>query len=61
MGEHDELGMCVRSQQGFFLSDYVDDINLEGKKQNLFSWKMKNVIDDERSSFLDHVPGMHIA
>ena len=50
--------MFVHRKQGSFLLDYVDDINMAGKKQNLLSWKklMKNVIDDERSSFLDHVP-----
>ena len=44
----------VHRKQGFFLSDYVDDINMAGKKQNLFSWKklMKKGIDDERTSFL---------
>ena len=41
-----------------FLSVYVDDIKMTGKKQNMASmWKkwMKNVDLDEPTSFLDHV------
>ena len=50
--------MFVHRKQGRFLSVYVDDIEMAGKKQNMFSmWKklMKNVDIDEFTSFLDHV------
>ena len=50
--------MFVHRKQGLFLSVYVDDINMAGKKQNMaLMWKklMKNVDIDEPTSFLDHV------
>ena len=45
-------------KQGLFLSVYVDDIQLTGKKQNLDPmWKVLNKEVDlgEPTSFLDHV------
>ena len=45
-------------QKGLFLSVYVDDIKLAGKKQNIDPmWKVPNKEVDlgERTSFLDHV------
>ena len=45
-------------KKGFFLSVYVDDIKLAGKKQNLDPvWKVLNKEVDlgEPTSFLDHV------
>ena len=46
-------------EKGFFLSVYVDDIKLAGKKQNLDPmWKVlnnKEVYLGEPTSFLDHV------
>ena len=45
-------------KKGFFLSVYVDDIKLAGKKQNLDPmWKLLNKEVDlgEPTSFLDHV------
>ena len=45
-------------KKGFFLSVYVDDINLAGKKQNIDPmWKVLNKEFDlgEPTSFLDHV------
>ena len=50
--------MFVHRKQGLFLSVYVDDIKMAGKKQNVAPmWKklMKNVDIDEPTSFLDHV------
>ena len=50
--------MFVHRKQGLFLSFYVDDVKMAGKKQNLAPmWKklMKNVDMDEPTSFLDHV------
>ena len=51
--------MFVHRKQGLFLSVYVDDIRIAGKKQNLAPmWKRlmkKNVDIDEPTSFLDHV------
>ena len=51
--------MYVRSsKQGLFLSVYVDDFQMSGKKQNMAPmWQklMKNVALDEPTSFLDHV------
>ena len=50
--------MFVHRRQGLFLSVYVDDIKMSGKKQNLAPmWKklMKNVDIDEPTPFLDHV------
>ena len=47
-----------RKKQGIFLSVYVDDIKMAGKKQNMAPmWKtsMKLVDLDEPTSFLDHV------
>ena len=50
--------MYVRSRkQGLFLSVYVDDIIMAGRKQNMAPmWKklMKNVDLDELTSFLEH-------
>ena len=45
-------------KKGLFLSVYVDDINLAGKKQNInLMWKVLNKEVDlgEPTSFLDHV------
>ena len=44
-------------KKGLFLSVYVDDIKLAGKKQNLDPmWKVLNEVDlGEPTSFLDHV------
>ena len=55
-----QLGMlvCTQSKKGLFLSVYVDDIKLAGKKQNLDPmWKLliKEVDLGEPTSFLDHV------
>ena len=50
--------LFVHRKQGLFLSVYVDDIKMVGKKQNMAPmWKklMKNVDIDEPTSFLDHV------
>ena len=54
-----QLGMPVRTpwKKGFFLSVYVDDIKLAGKKQNIDPmWKVLNKEVDlgEPTSFLDH-------
>ena len=48
----------VHRQIGLFLSVYVDDIKLAGKKQNIDPmWKLLNKEVDlgEPTSFLDHV------
>ena len=54
-----KLGMLfVNREKGFFLSVYVDDIKMSGKKQNLDPmWKtfLKEVDLGEPSSFFDHV------
>ena len=55
-----KLGEClfVHREKGLFLSVYVDDIKLAGKKQNLDPmWKLLNKDVDlgEPTSFLDHV------
>ena len=45
-------------KEGLFLSVYVDDIKLVGKKQNVKPmWKVlnKEVVLGEPTSFLDHV------
>ena len=50
--------LFVHRQKGLFLSVYVDDINLAGKKQNIvLMWKVLNKEVDlgEPTSFLDHV------
>ena len=50
--------LFVHREKGLFLSVYVDDINLAGKKQNLDPmWKVLNKEVDlgEPTSFLDHV------
>ena len=50
--------LFVHRQKGLFLSVYVDDIKLAGKKQNLDPmWKVPNKEVDlgEPTSFLDHV------
>ena len=50
--------LFVHREQGLFLSVYVDDIKLAGKKQNLDPmWKVLNKEVDlgEPTSFLDHV------
>ena len=50
--------LCVHREEGLFLSVYVDDIKLAGKKQNLDPmWKILNKEVDlgEPTSFLDHV------
>ena len=49
--------LFVHRQKGLFLSVYVDDIKLAGKKQNLDPmWKLRNKEVDlgEPTSFLDH-------
>ena len=48
----------MHREKGLFLSVYVDDKKLVGKKQNLDSmWKLLNKEVDlgEQTSFLDHV------
>ena len=59
MGEGFQLGMLIRATwKGFFLSVYVDDIKLAGKKQNIDPvWKLLYIEVDlgEPTSFLDHV------
>ena len=50
--------LFVHRQKGIFLSVYVDDIKLAGKKQNIRPmWKLLNKDVDlgEPTSFLDHV------
>ena len=50
--------LFVHDQKGLFLSVYVDDIKLAGKKQNIDAlWKVLNKEVDlgEPTSFLDHV------
>ena len=50
--------LSVQREKGLFLSVYVDDIKLAGKKQNLDPmWKLLNKEVDlgEPTSFLDHV------
>ena len=50
--------LFVIREKGLFLSVYVDDIKLAGKKQNINpTWKilMKDVDLGEPTSFLDHV------
>ena len=50
--------LFVHREKGLFLSVYVDDIKLAGKKQNLHPmWKVlnKEVELGEPTSFLDHV------
>ena len=49
--------LFVHREKGLFLSVYVDDIKLAGKKQNLdLMWKVLNKEVDlgEPTSFLDH-------
>ena len=50
--------LFVHREKGLFLSVYVDDIKLAGKKQNINPmWKVLNKEVDlaEPTSFLDHV------
>ena len=50
--------LFVHREKGLFLSVYVDDIKLAGKKQNIDPmWKVLNKEVDlgESTSFLDHV------
>ena len=50
--------LCVHREKGLFLSVYVDDIKLAGKKQNIDPmWKVLNKEVDlgEPTSFLDPV------
>ena len=50
--------LFVHREKGLFLSVYVDDVKLAGKKQNLdIMWKVLNKEVDlgEPTSFLDHV------
>ena len=50
--------MFVNHEKGLFLSVYVDDIKLVGKKQNIDPmWKVpvKDVDLGEPTSFFDHV------
>ena len=59
LGEGFQLGMLfVLREKGLFLSVYVDDIKLTGKKQNIYPmWKVLNREVDlgDPTSFLDHV------
>ena len=59
LGENSKLGMLfVHREKRLFLSVYVDDTKLAGKKQNLDPmWKLLNKEVDlgEPKSFLDHV------
>ena len=51
-------GLFVHRKQGLFLSVYVDDIKIDGKKQNMApTWMtlMKLVDLGEPTSFLDHM------
>ena len=64
LGEGFQLGSLIRTpSKGLFLSVYVDDIKLAGKKQNIDPmWKLLNKEVDlgEPTSFLDHVYlGLH--
>ena len=50
--------LFAHGQKGLFLSVFVDDIKLDGKKQNIGPmWKLLNKEVDlgEPTSFLDHV------
>ena len=50
--------LFVHREKGLFLSVYVDDIKLAGKKQNINPmWEVRNkeVELEEPTSFLDHV------
>ena len=50
--------MFVHRKQGLFLSVFVDDTDMSGKKQNVARMRknlMKNLDIDEPTSFLDHV------
>ena len=52
------MNACVNRDEGLFLSVYVDDIKLAGKKQIMNpTWKilMKDVDFGEPTSFFDHV------
>ena len=54
--------LFVHREKGLFLSVYVYDIKLAGKKQNIDpTWKVLNKEVDlgETTSFLDHVLGPH--
>ena len=60
LGESFPLGMLIRTpwKRVLFLSVYVEDIKLAGKKQNIDPmWKVLNKEIDlgEPTSFLDHV------
>ena len=60
LGEGFQLGMLFSYtvENGLFLSEYVDDIKLAGKKQNINPiWQVPNKEVDlgEPTSFLDHV------
>ena len=60
VGKRFQIGNClfVHREKGLFLSVYVDDIKLAGKKQNLDPmWKLldKEVDLGEPTSFLDHL------
>ena len=59
LGKSSKLGFFfVNWERGLFLSVYVDDVKLAGKKQNINpTWKvpMKDVDLEEPTSFLDHV------
>ena len=59
LGTSSKLGMFfVNREKGLFLSVYVDDIKLAGKKQNIeptWTMFMKDVDLGEPTSFLDHV------
>ena len=59
LGKSFQLGMSIRApKEGLFLSVFVDDITLAGKKQNMNPiWKVLDEEVDlgEQTSFLDHV------
>ena len=63
LGNSSKLGMLTcTSRKMLFLSVQADDVKLAGKKRNIDPmWKvLKKVVDlDERTSFLDHVYGLH--
>ena len=57
-GRNSKLGMSLHREKRLFLSVYVDDIKLAGKKQNInpmLKVLNKEVDLGEPTSFLDHV------
>ena len=54
--------LFVHREKGLFVSVYVDEIKLAGKKQNIDPTRKvlsKEVDLGEPTSFLDHFPGLH--